>query len=173
MEILEVIRTKMDMAQHVLRDLIKTYPYIDDTARIEKANLAFDNVQSYLQIEQNLLFPYIRKTGEHDDILDRAQAIQDRIDELLEKAVMVHVDEPDNQFYYSLDALLGLMEQAERVDNEAIFPWARVYLTEADHYTLITRVKDETLHETVAPMAWQKTMFRQRKKGFNEGNLEV
>ncbi|HEY9745246.1 MAG TPA: hypothetical protein V6C99_03400 [Oculatellaceae cyanobacterium] len=162
MEVLEIISSKMEMAQHFLDDLLSNYDRLDDTARIDRANVVFDNITSYLQIEQNLLFPYIRKTGEHDDILEQALAVHDRIDEEMEKSVMVHVDEPDHQFYHGLDTIRGLLERAKRIDQEMIFPWARVYLSEEDHYALLNPLKEQTAHETVAPLAWQQAMFREK-----------
>jgi hypothetical protein len=159
MEILEIISSKLETAQYFLDDLLKNYERLEDTPRIEKANIIFENITSYLQIEQNLLFPFIKASREHDDILDRAQAIHDRIDEEMEKTVMVHVDEPDHQFYHGLGALARLLDEAKRVDHEAIFPWSRVYLSETDHISLLNHLKEQTAHETVGPLKWQKTMF--------------
>jgi hypothetical protein len=159
MEIIEIISSKLETAQHFLDDLLKNYDRLEDTPRIEKANIIFENISSYLQIEQNLLFPFIKASKEHDDILARACVIQNRIDEELEKTVMVHVDEPDGQFYHGLQALSRLLDEAKRVDHEAIYPWSRVYLSETDHFSMLNHLKEETAHETVGPLKWQKTMF--------------
>lgn len=160
MEILEIISSKLETAQHFLDDLLKNYERLDDTPRIEKANIIFENISSYLQIEQNLLLPYIEATGEHNDILARACAVQNRLDDELEKVVMVHVDEPDRQFYHGLHTIAHLLEAAKQVDHEAIFPWAHMYLSEVDHFTLLNHIKEQTAHETVGPLQWQKAMFR-------------
>lgn len=148
MEILEIIQAKRSTAMRYLRDLLDNYGRLDDSDRMDKANMALDNISSYLQIQQNLLFPFIEKTGEHDDIMARSCEVQNRIDEVLEKAVMVHVDEPGNVFYHDMNVLFHLLEQAEQIDRDAIFPWARVYLTKQDDMTLLNQLRVETAHES-------------------------
>jgi hypothetical protein len=164
MEVLDIISSKLDVAQRVLRDLVSNYYSMDDTARIERANIVLDNVNSYLQIEQNILLPYIEGSEEHVDIFARVCEVQNKIDNLLEKAVMVHVDEPDHQFYYSMEALQKLLSQAEQADREALFPWVRTYLTDADQPRMLDHLKAQTAHETPGSLEWQHAMFRERLK---------
>jgi hypothetical protein len=164
MQVLDIISSKLDIAQRVLRDLVSNYYSMDDTARIERANLVLDNVNSYLQIEQNILLPYIEGAEGNADILARLCEVQNRIDALLEKAVMVHVDEPDHQFYYSMEALQDLLRQAEQVDREVLFPWVRTYLVDADQPRMLDHLKEQTAHETPGSLEWQHAMFREKLK---------
>lgn len=163
MQVLDVINSKMEIAQRFLRDLVVNYDQLDDTARIERANIGLGNVQSYLQIEQNLLFPLIERTGEDTDILARACRIQNQMDDVLERSVMVHVDEPDHEFYHGMERLLNLLEQAAEVDREFIFPWAKEHLTEEEQFSMLTNLQEQTAQETLGSLEWQQAMFRGRQ----------
>lgn len=148
MEVLDVLVDKRDLARLVLEDLISHYMQLDDTVRLEKANTILDSVNSYLQVEENLFFPFMQRTGEHDDLIARIKSVHDKIDEVAEHAIMMHVDEPSGEFYHELVNLVKLLELAKRNDEEVLFPWCQVYLTDADRYFIMTHLKNQMVQES-------------------------
>jgi hypothetical protein len=149
MEVINVVAGKRDLAQMVLQDLITNYKRLDDTQRLEKANTILDAVNSYLQIEENLFFPFMRKTGEHEDLIQRLKATHDRIDEVAEHAIMMHVDEPSGEFFHAVSNLQGLLDIAKRNDEEILVPWSHTYLTEEDQYYIATHLKNQMTQESL------------------------
>lgn len=149
MEVLDVLAAKRNLARRVLKDLIDNYKVLEDDERLEKSNTILDEVNSYLQIEENLFFPYIRKTGEHDDLIERIKAGHERIEEVSEHAIMMHVDEPSGEYYHQLMRLGDLLDIAKRTDEEVLFPWARAYLTEEEQYYIASHMKNEMVQESL------------------------
>jgi len=150
MEVLDVVVGKRDLALMVLKDLTSHYKQLDDTKRLEKANTILDAVNSYLQIEENLFFPYMRRTGEHEDLIARIKHVLDRIDEGAERAIMIHVDEPSGEFYHAVMNLADLLALAKRNDEEILFPWAEAYLTEEEQYYIATHLKNQMVQESLS-----------------------
>lgn len=148
-EVIELLRVKLGIARRVLADLVGNYQRLNDDQRMEKSNIVLDQVNSYMQIEQNLLFPLMARTGDYRNVMERTRDIHDRIDSIVEKATMMHVDEPSFEYYDDMARLLGLLDALAENDNRGIFPWANAHLTDEDSYTLITRLKDETAHESL------------------------
>jgi hypothetical protein len=151
MEVLELIHAKLALAHRVLKDLIAHYEGMEDATRVEKSNTILDELNSYLQIEENLLFPFIRRTGEHEDLIERAKTVHQQIDYVTEHMVMMHVDEPGGDFYNRLLTLDNLLAEAERIDREVLFPWAKAYLSEADQDYIANHLKDQMTHESIPP----------------------
>jgi len=149
MEILEVIHGKLNLARRVLHELIDNYKHLEDTPRLEKTTTIMDAINSYLQLEENLIFPYIRKTGEHDDLIDRAKSVHEQIENIIEHTINIHVDEPSGEYYDNLVRLLTLLEQAAKVDEDAIIPWARVYLSSTDQEYIARHLKEQMTHESL------------------------
>jgi len=149
MEVLDVVAGKRNLARMVLKDLITHYKQLDDTVRLEKANTILDSVNSYLQIEENLFFPFMKKTGEHDDLVIRIKDVHDRIDEVAEHAIMMHVDEPSGEFFHAVSNLAGLLDMAQRNDEDILFPWCNAYLTEEDQYYIATHLKNQMTQESL------------------------
>jgi hypothetical protein len=149
MEILNVIAAKLNLAERVLEDLTANYRHLDDATRLEKANTILDEINSYLQIEENLLFPFMQRNGEYDDLLAKARAVHEQIEDLTEYAIMMHVDEPSGEFWKNMVKLKDLIVLARRADEEMIFPWAKVYLSERDQYYIATNMKNQMTHESL------------------------
>lgn len=149
MEILDVISAKLNLAQRVARELVDNYKMMEDAERLEKANTILDQVNSYLQIEGNLIFPFIRKNGECDDLLERARNVHQEIETLTEHAIMMHVDEPSGEFYNDMRRLIDLLDVARKTDQQAIFPWANAYLSEEDQLYVASKMKNQMTHESL------------------------
>ena len=148
-EVMELLRAKLSIARRVLADLVQHYQQLDDDQRLEKSNIVLDQVNSYLQIERNLIFPMMEKTGSYQHVMDRTCDIHGRIEGIIERATMMHVDEPSFEYYDDMAGLLGLLDALADNDNRGIFAWANAHLTEEDSYYLITHLKDETAHESL------------------------
>jgi hypothetical protein len=149
MEVLNVLAAKRNLARRVLTDLVDNYKVLEDDERLEKSNTILDEVNSYLQIEENLFFPYIHKTGEHEDLLARIKAVHERIEEVAEHAIMMHVDEPSGEYYHRLVNLIELLDLAKRADEEILFPWAEAYLKEEEQYYIASHMKNQMIQESL------------------------
>jgi hypothetical protein len=149
MEINNLLRAKLKLAQRILRELIHNYRELNDTQRMEKSNAIMDEVNSYLQIKENLLFPFMRKKGLHDDLIARSALVDTEINKLTEFSIMMHVDEPSGEYYRNMVTLLGLLDQVERVDSESVFSWVKQYLDEEDQYYIATHLKKQMTHESM------------------------
>lgn len=149
MEIIDLLHSKLNLARRVLQELIQDYTKLDDTQRLEKSNTILDEVNSYLQIKGNLIFPFIRKKGIHDDLIQRSHAVDKEINQITEMSIMMHVDEPSGEYYHNMVTLLNLLDRVARVDGESIAPWMREYLTEEDLYYIATHLKNQMTHESL------------------------
>lgn len=148
-EVMELLHAKLNIARQVLADLVRNYQDLNDDERLEKSDLVFGNVNSYVQIQGNLIFPLMTRTGEHDDLVQRSRTIHERIDALMEHAIMMHVDEPGFEYYDNLVRLQGLLDLMAKTDSETVFPWAETYLSEDEHYELIQHLNEQTRHESI------------------------
>jgi hypothetical protein len=149
MEVLELMHAKLSMARRVLKDFIRHYEGMEDAPRLEKSNLIMDEVNSYLKIEENLVFPFIRRTGRHQDIIDRVRAVHEQIEYVTEHAIMIHVDEPGGEYYNFMVQLDNLLDLAAKLDEELVYPWARVHLSNEDQLYIATHLKGQMTHESL------------------------
>ena len=149
MEIANLLHTKLNLARRVLRELIHDYMKLDDTQRMEKSNTILDEVNSYLQIKENLIFPFIREKGLHEDLVQRSSQIDREIDRITEMSIMIHVDEPSGEYYHNMVTLLDLLDKVERVDSESILSWMREYLTDDDRHYIATHLKNQMTQESL------------------------
>lgn len=149
MEVLEVLAAKRNLARRVLTDLVTNYKVLNDDRRLEKSNTILDGLNSYLQIEENLFFPFMHRTGEHEDLVLKIKAVHERIEEVAEHAIMMHVDEPSGEYYHRLVDLVELLDLAKRTDDEVLFPWAEAYLTEEDQYYIARNLKNQMVQESL------------------------
>lgn len=150
MEITSVLNSKLDFAKRVLSELIQDYSRLDDTQRMEKSNTIMDEINSYLQIKENLLFPFIHEKGLHEDLIDRSAAVDRDIERIMELSIMMHVDEPSGEYYHNMVTLRDLLEKAKRTDAESVFAWLREYLSEDDQHYIASHLKNQMRHESVA-----------------------
>lgn len=149
MEIISLLHSKLNLARRVLRELTQDYMKLDDTQRLEKSNTIMDEINSYLQIKGNLIFPFMRKKGLHDDLIHRSFQVDQEIERIIELSIMMHVDEPSGEYYHNMVNLVHLLDQAERTDSEAVYPWMKEYLTEEDQHYIATHLKNQMVHESL------------------------
>lgn len=149
MEVLDVVSAKLHLAQRVLKDLVDNFKKLEDAERLEKSNTILDEVNSYLQIEENLFIPFMRQKGNFDDLIERIQVVHEELDNLTEHAIMMHVDEPSGEYWKDMARLANVLDRADRMDQEVLFPWARVYLTEEDQYHIATNLKNQMVEESL------------------------
>ncbi|WP_303674530.1 hypothetical protein [Vampirovibrio chlorellavorus] len=150
MEITSVLNSKLNIAHRVLSELIQDYSRLDDTQRMEKSNTIMDEIYSYVQIKENLLFPFIQEKGLYNDLIARSAAVDQDINRIIELSIMMHVDEPSGEYYHNMITLRDLLEKVERVDGESVFAWIREYLTEEDQYYITSHLKNQMTHESVS-----------------------
>lgn len=149
MEVLELLHAKLGIARRILRELVANYDNLSDNARQSASIEVLDDVNSYLQVKENLIFPYMAKNGEATDLMARSRAVDEQLEDITEHAIHMHVDETD--YYERLVTLLDLMDLAERTDQETIFPWARQYLNERDQLFIATHLKGQIVESIVEP----------------------
>lgn len=149
MDITSVLNAKLDFARWVLNELIQDYSKLDDTQRLEKSNTILDEVTSYLQIKENLLFPFIQKKGLYDDLITHSAAVDQDIDRIIELSIMMHVDEPSGEYYHNMVILRDLLERVQRVDERSVFAWIREYLTDEERHYVISHLKNQMTHESL------------------------
>lgn len=149
MDILEFMESKLDRARRTLAKFIAEYDRMEDSDRMGRSTAILDEVNSYLQIEENLLFPFIRKTGKHEDLIARSRETHSEINDIIEHTIHMHVDEAGGEFYDNLVRLSRALDNAHRVDQEAILPWAKVYLKEEDHEYIASHLKEQMVHESL------------------------
>ncbi len=150
MKVQDILSTKLGQARRTLNELVQGYDGMDDTERLEKSNTILDEVNGYLKIQQNLVFPYIEKTGRYLDLMMRACDVYDEIDAIVGSVVMIHVDEPERRYYNCMVYLAQLLERAERVDREAIFPWMDTYLTDEEQEYIVRNVRTQMTHASIS-----------------------
>jgi hypothetical protein len=149
MEVLEIIAAKRNLARRVQQDLVDNFRKMEDAQRLEKSNTILDEVNSYLQIEENLIFPFIRRQGRQEDLIERVRLIHQEIETLTEHAIMMHVDEPSGEYWKDMIALGELLDRAKQADEDILFPWAKAYLSDEDQYYIATHLKEQMTHESL------------------------
>lgn len=150
-EVLEFLKTKLTVARRELASLVQNYQQLNDDDRLAKSNLIFDHLNSYIQIEGNFLFPLLEKAEGQQGVIERTRDLHDRIKEIAEKAIMLHVDEPGFEYYDEMNRLLGLVDALTQNDNESIFSWAEQNLSEQDSVAMMKRLRDQTVQESSMP----------------------
>lgn len=150
MQILDFVSDKLNFAMSVLDDLIANYDGMEDAERMEKSNTIFDNLRSYLRIEENLLMPCLeRRKNEYTDLLEPIHLVHERINYVLEHAIMIHVDEPNHEYYNRMVQLRKLMEDARRNDQERLFPWLNQYLSESERNDIARQFNTQMNQESL------------------------
>ena len=149
MEVLDIIAAKRNLARRVLRDLIDNYKKLDDNQRLEKSNTIMDELDSYLQIVGNLFLPFMKKSGEFDDLVAKIDVIHVKLDNMAEQAIMMQVDEPSGEYFKAMVRLSDILDEGARVDEQVLFPWARTYLSEEDQYFIAKNLKTQMVQESL------------------------
>lgn len=149
MEALDLLHAKLNVARRVLKNFIDNYQGMEDSERSDQARTVLDEVTSYLQIKENLIFPYIRREGEHSDLLERNRAVDEQIEYIIEHAIHMHVDEAGGEFYNRLVQLDNVLDLAIKTDQDTILPWAKVHLSDKDQLYIATHLKSQMVHESL------------------------
>ena len=149
MEVLDIIAAKRNLARRVQQDLVNNFKSLEDAERLEKSNLILDEVNSYLQIKENLLFPFIERQNKYEDMIARICAVHSDIEALTEHAIMMHVDEPSGEYWKDMIKLGDLLDRAQKTDEELLFPWAKAHLSDEDQYYIATHLKEQMTHESL------------------------
>jgi hypothetical protein len=151
-EVLEFLKTKLTVARRELASLVQNYQQLNDDERLAKSNLIFDHLNSYIQIEGNFLFPLLEKAEGQQRVIEQTRDLHERIKDIAEKAIMLHVDEPGFEYYDEMNRLLGLVDALTQNDNESIFLWAEQNLCEQDSVAMMKRLRDQTVQESSMPV---------------------
>lgn len=149
MEVLDLMLTaKLNLASRLLDDWLERYHVMDNTERLELSETILDETRSYLQIEENLILPFMEKEGGNEELIHRVRVLHRRIEDLIGHAVMVHIDEPGNEYFYRMERMRGLLAEILKTNEETIFPWMRTTLTEADQRLIAARLKNQVGYES-------------------------
>jgi len=121
-QLLEVFDVKNNQLLPMLEDLIHRYPQINDPERMDLAKKILNTINQLMEWEESFFC-------ENDDIravipspLAELHRSQERLSEVVEKMIMVHVDEPDATFLDALKDLHRLLEEHYQVIRGSFIP---------------------------------------------------
>lgn len=145
---------KRQAASIVLRDIIAKYENVEVQNRgdrMERASIAFDQVRTYIKLLENQVFPSLERydiSNRLKDAVLQSRDVHDRLERMLEKTIMIHVDEPFYEFRDNLVDMMSLLTRDEQLCDEIIFVEAMHVLTPQHIEELGEHIEDETHHET-------------------------
>lgn len=150
MDLFEFLDHKLRIAVHNIEALLNHFDSqetIDREGLIQKGGAAFDLIISYIRIEDNLIFPALRKKGLLQQEIAAIKAIQQEIENIIESSVMMHVDEPSCEFRDNLKALLKQLIRYRNIDQQQIFPYAKNAFSTNEMRALLKNVQEQMSHE--------------------------
>lgn len=149
MQVLDFLHGKLARARKVLRELIDHYEGMENSERMGKSTTIMDAINSYLQIKENLILPYMINAGQYRDLVEKVCAVHGDIENITERSIMIHVDEHGGDFYNNMVRLDALLAEAERTDKEILFPWCEVHLKEEDQRYIAEHLADQMTQESL------------------------
>jgi hypothetical protein len=150
MNVFEFLSLKMENIIINLEKELKAYQHEEHEATIQNTGAIFDSIRSYIQIQENLIFPQL---SQQQNLLGQKQAfsqsIHEELENIMDSSVLMHVDEPSCEFKQNLEALLGLLKKYQQFDEVSFFPQAKRHLSPEDlteiHQHLDAEMKQERL----------------------------
>ncbi len=152
MEVIDFVKSKLNFAILVLDDFIIRYGEMGDDERLEKSDTIFDNVRTYLRVEENMLLPALRRQETlYQDIIEEVHLVHEQINYVLEHTIMIHVDEPQHEYYNRMVQLRALLGKATELDHTRLFPWLDQYLDATERSQMGSKLDVQTTHESMPP----------------------
>lgn len=115
-----LLREQLETQHQILDEqfdfLLKNYTTLDDTVRIKTSKQIFDLIRRLIQMDIDVIYPQATDipnlTVNIPDIKQRHQKIEDHI----EKILMIHVDEPEDMYINEMICLRELLTPLESED---------------------------------------------------------
>lgn len=151
MDVFDLLHEKLDYVIERQCWMLENWSQLKNTEILGQSSENFANLASYLQIEENLLYPALQDAS--DDVLPRlepAMRAHRKIEDILDSSTMMHVDEPSHEYKVNMGNLLELLEAFRRYDETLVFPEARKRLSPQSLDDIHKRVREELWHEASA-----------------------
>jgi hypothetical protein len=149
-DLVRYLNSKLNRALEALNQLITYYECEDNPDRnhiIQQSGAIFDLVISYMKIEDNQIYPRFRRDGNLDREYHESRNLQREIEAIMDSSVLMHVDEPSNDFLDNLYALRRVLEHLRRLDQKLVFPQIQEGMTPEMEAEIDAHLQEEMLHE--------------------------
>jgi hypothetical protein len=132
MDIFELLRDENRAMLDEIRRLVIDYKTINNAEDIERSRHIFEILNEYIVIQNKMLYPKLPRQGEEDESIRTSKALLDEMDNIFEKSVMMHVDEPNLQYVQNLERLYNVLEAHFANLEERVYPLLRDRLDSRD-----------------------------------------
>jgi len=145
----DYLKARLTFAQKELKSVIELYDGLNDDVRMSNSKKIFYEILGYIQIQSVIIFPLMEKDTTTVESITRSKELHQSIRDTIEKATMLHVDEPDHEYLNRLRALDLLVNSLVEHDNEMLLPWMDTHLTIEDVARLMPRLKENAMQEAL------------------------
>lgn len=122
---------KLSRALVLLNQVIESFKKLDNTHNMKESSLIFDEIRTYIEVSENLLFPaFTAAIPDGKNLLSSVKIRHADLDRVIEKSTMMHVDEPRYEFEECLEAIRDLLLQEQASNQSKIFPLAKQHIPE-------------------------------------------
>jgi hypothetical protein len=151
-QVSEYLETRLSMVQKELLSLVQGYQEFNDDVRMEKSKSVFYQIESYLQLKKVVILPLVQTDQSQNALFVSSIAtkeLEDGIGKLIENTTMLHVDEPDLEFYNNLCALQERVNTMREQDQKNILPWLETHLSMEQAASLMPRLKENAMQDAL------------------------
>jgi hypothetical protein len=124
------------MIKTTLYRFIADYEHLHDEERFNQISEVLDLLNHSMELKLNTVFPMIRKNPDFQTDLRDSMHRYDDLKDVMEKMVMIHVDEPHKQFKERAEQMLALVEEQTRLEENSMFPRMEEHLSSEERMTL-------------------------------------
>lgn len=153
MELIQYLKNLVEKTNEKLGRIIAKHDDMTNIKRIDESRQVFDDLELYLQLKHNQIFPRLETVK--IDATSRQQVeesleIDNNIEYMLEKLVMIHVDDPYHEYRQKLEKLKEYVDMVEAFDKTNLYPLIRSNLTDLECDDVVNHIRDEQLHAAKA-----------------------
>jgi hypothetical protein len=152
MRLTSFLNELLQTANQKLGKMIDTFDAQSNVKLIEESRQIFDDIRLYVKIKENQIFPRIRHIEGYDQRMAEASEIHENIFYMMEKLVMIHVDEPYHEYREKLEFLKGYIDELTVYDQNTVFPMVRDLLSDEECDDIIEGIRGEQTHEARASL---------------------
>src|SRR6478609_2794157 len=148
-EACDYLKARLTFAQKELKSVIELYDSLNDDIRMSNSKKIFYEILGYVQIQTVIIFPMMEKDSTNLESVQRSKELHQSIRDTIEKATMLHVDEPDHEYLNRLRALDLLVDSLVQHDQGTVLQWMDANLTVEDVARLMPRLKENAMQEAL------------------------
>ena len=145
----DYLKARLTFAHKELKSVIELYDTMNDDVRMSNSKKIFYEILGYIQIQTVIIFPLMEKDTTTVESITRSRELHQSIRDTIEKATMLHVDEPDHEYLNRLRALDLLVNSLVQHDNGTLLQWMESHLTVEDVARLMPRLKENAMQESL------------------------